>query len=229
VFLHEQLSLSACRKVVAASNRMFVVSGDSHDRGLTWLFETYTGPQPESGEESPMRSRFIARAAVTVGILSALAGLSAQPMLAARASVKTNLCGLLSSSKAASVNVAGGCTHSAAIPFNYQGVQVATLTWVRWGVVPVTKGAIVANIYNVNPAYLKQAKAIFTRNGGVAVSVGSWGLLTHYDKGAAGITFGVGNYVVQLAVNTPGKEQLKSRLVMKARVTALAAAIAKRL
>jgi hypothetical protein len=164
-----------------------------------------------------------------------LAALAARAVPAARMSA--SLCRAVSKSEIAAVNVNTACSQRAPIALSGflkisgapTGANFGSLTKVEWGKLPPTEGAVIANVYAVNPTYLSLATARFMRAGGRKLSVGKWGLLTHYDKGGAGITFGVGNDIVQLSIQTPTKDPLKSKVLMKQRATAIAASIAKTL
>jgi hypothetical protein len=83
------------------------------------------------------------------------------------------------------------------------------------------------NIYKINPAYLAVAKQAFMRTAtGSKLSVGSWGVLTHYDTHGAGMTFGIGNDIVQIAIETPADQPVTSKPAMKEHAAAIAAAVA---
>jgi hypothetical protein len=172
-------------------------------------------------------------AAAVTSALATVVGFSAP----ADASARLNGCHLLSKALVASVNVDSKCASKGPSAFNFGGVHVGTGTEVYWGTantagmsMVVTTGAITVNIYNINPAYLALAKQRFSRTAsGSKVGVGSWGVLTHYDTRGAGITFGIGNYIVQIAVVTPEKQPVASKLAMKQSVMAIATAVAKHL
>ncbi|HUJ56568.1 MAG TPA: hypothetical protein VLW49_11340 [Gaiellaceae bacterium] len=170
--------------------------------------------------------RLVIRAAVIAAAAATVAALAVQPSTAHAATTR-NLCGLLSSSALAGVHVHGPCKRGKTQTFSESGVTVGTLTWVRWGSLPRTTGLVTANIYDINSSYLSLAKERFTRLGGTHVAVGKWGLMTTCQKTQAGITFGVGDYIVQVAVTTPGAHPLKSKGQMQEKATSLAAQLAK--
>lgn len=157
----------------------------------------------------------LAAAAAAVAIPSAGAGMP-------------SACKLLSKSDLASVRVGSSCTGRGPTPYLHSGVRVATFSFARWGKLPISNGTVQIYVYDVNPAYVSQAKALLARNG-TPVKVGNWGLLGQVTGSGGSVTFGTGNFVVALAIDPPFKHPFSSKAAMKTRLLAIAGHVTKEL
>ena len=83
-------------------------------------------------------------------------------------------------------------------------------------------------VYDVNPAYISQAKSLLAK-GGTPVKVGTWGVLGQVTGAGGSVTFRSGNYVVALGIDPPVKHAFASKAAMKTRLLAIAGHVAKEL
>lgn len=137
-------------------------------------------------------------------------------------------CKLLSKSDLASVRVGTSCTGRGPTPYMHSGVRVATFSFARWGKLPFSNGTVQMYVYDVNPAYVSQARALLAK-GGSPVKVGKWGVLGQVTEAGGSVTFGTGNFVVALAIDPPVKHAFASKAAMKTRLLAIAGHVAKEL
>lgn len=140
---------------------------------------------------------------------------------AASASTRLNVCGLLSARQLATIHVAakGHCSQKTA-PFQ----QYATATTATWGRLGAGTGYALGAVYAVKPPYVAAAKQLLDK-GGTSVGVGTWSSFEGLSNGKTGgdITFGVGNYVVNLSFGTPTAHPLTSAKPFIALAKAIAA------
>lgn len=137
-------------------------------------------------------------------------------------------CTLLSKSDLASVRVGSSCAGRGPTPYIHSGVKVATFSFARWGKLPLSNGTVQMYVYDINPAYVSQAKALLAKNG-TPVKVGNWGLLGQVTENGGSVTFGKGNYVVALAIDPPFKHAFATKGQMRTRLLAIAGHVAKEL
>jgi len=154
---------------------------------------------------------------------SALAALTAAMYAGAATGTPTrlNACGLLSARQLATIHVAskGHCSQRTA-PFK----QYATATTATWGRLGAGTGYALAAFYAVKPAYVSAARQLLDK-GGTSVGVGAWSSFEGLSNGKTGgdITFGVGNYVVNISFGTPTSRPLTSAKPFIALAKAVAA------
>ena len=143
-----------------------------------------------------------------VAVSAVVAGL-AVPAAGARTAFNGNACTLLSAAQLTPIHVGSKCRHKS-IPAEFGGINAGTIYWANWGT--PFNGSVLVNVYDVQPAYVGPAKAKFDTDG-TSVGVGDWSRFHGFANGktAARITFGVGNYIVDIAVDTQAKHPLKSK------------------
>jgi hypothetical protein len=149
-----------------------------------------------------LRSRVILTLAVTLLATACYSG------SAVGASARLNACGLLSARQLSTIHVKNGgrCSQKTA-PFK----AYATITTATWGRLGVGSGYVLAGVYAVKPAYVSAARQLLDK-GGTSVGVGAWSSFEGLANGKTGgsITFGVGNYVVNLSFGTATGHPLTS-------------------
>lgn len=143
------------------------------------------------------------RRATTMIAVAITAVALAAPAANARAASGGNVCKLLSASQLTSVHVPAGCSQKSGQS------RLGKLTLAIWG---DRHGAyVLADVYDVNPAYAARAKSVFAARG-TSVGVGDWSRFEGFTNGhtQAKVTFGVGRYIVGIAVRTPTEQPLTS-------------------
>ena len=161
------------------------------------------------------------RSSLTKAFVLALLTAAMYASSAASAPTRLNACGLLSARQLATIHVAakGHCSQKTA-PFK----QYATATSAIWGRLGAGTGYALAAVYAVKPPYVAAARQLLDK-GGTSVGVGTWSSFEGLSNGKTGgdITFGVGNYVVNLTFGTPTTHPLTSAKPFIALAKAIAA------
>jgi hypothetical protein len=148
------------------------------------------------------------RSRVTMTLAVTLLATACYSVSAVGASARFNACGLLSARQLSTVHVKSGgrCSQKSA-PFKVY----ATTTTAAWGRLGAGSGYLLAAVYSVKPPYVAAARQLLDK-GGTSVGVGAWSSFEGLANGktSGSITFGVGNYVVNLSFGTATGHPLTS-------------------
>jgi hypothetical protein len=144
-------------------------------------------------------------AAAALAVVTTLAVATAN----AASTSRGNACSLLSASQVRSLHVSTSCVHGSK-QVNRSGIHAGTINWGRWG--NLHRGVVLANVYVINPAYVNIVKQKFL-NDGTSAGIGTWSRWQGFANGKdeARIVFGVGNTIVDLALDPGSKHPLKSK------------------